>query len=54
MAHRSCEDCPFNDGICILGHDDIYEQEFFENQCEDAIGSIILDEDDDEFDEFYQ
>lgn len=50
MAYRTCGDCTYNDGWCILNHNYIYENQYNENQCNDGTGDIFL-EDDDEFDD---
>ena len=40
--YRTCEDCTFNDGVCMLGHDKIFEKKYKQNQCEDGNGNIFL------------
>lgn len=50
MAYRTCDDCTFNDGWCILNHDYTFENEYHENKCDDGNGDIFL-EDGDGFDD---
>ncbi len=43
MWYRSCDDCTFNDGVCVLNHDDIFLNEYKKNQCEDGNGVAFYD-----------
>lgn len=41
MWYRTCDDCLFNQGVCTLNHDEIFLNEYKENQCEDGTGDIF-------------
>lgn len=46
MAYRTCDDCVYNDGYCLLGHNRIFSLYYDENQCDDGTGDIYLEDGD--------
>lgn len=46
--YRTCEDCMWNDADsnCKLGNNEIFENHYDQNCCEDGTGNIFIEEGD--------